>query len=123
MIQAYSLNKAVTADSFVPFDNVTIQKGFTATYASPTTIALNKCGVYMVSVDASAAAADTLQLYRDGIAVPQAQSTGTSPSFTTLVQVEKNNTPCPCTAPVNISVFNTTATTLANANIVVTKVC
>ena len=76
----------------------------------------------MVEVDATAAASTTLQLYKDGIAQPQAQSTGTNPSFTTLVQVPKNNTPCPCASPVSIQIVNTDATTLSNAHIVVTKV-
>lgn len=122
MLEAYSLNVTAAANSNVPFNSVTLEKGCTVTKPSADTINLNKCGVYMVEVDATAAASTTLQLYKDGIAQPQAQSTGTNPSFTTLVQVPKNNTSCPCTSPVSIQVQNTDATTLSNAHIVVTKV-
>ena len=124
MIQAYSLNVTVPADSSVPFNNVTLQKGCTAVLSGDSTIQLNKCGIYMVEVNASSAAAVTLQLYRNGVALPQAQSTGTSPSFTCLVQVSENNTCCPCSSPTTIQVKNagTASATLTDVNIVVTKV-
>ena len=123
MLEAYSLNVAVEADSYVPFNSTSIIKGCTATKPSADTINLNKCGVYMVSVDASAEASTTLQFYKDGVAQPQAQSTGLTPSFTTLVQVDKNNSCCACSSPVTIQVKNSTATTLTDANITVTKLC
>ena len=123
MLEAYSLNVAVEADSYVPFNSTSIIKGCTATKPSADTIDLNKCGVYMVSVDASAEASTTLQLYKDGVAQPQAQSTGLTPSFTTLVQVDKNNSCCACSSPTTIQIHNSTATTLTNANITVTKIC
>lgn len=123
MLEAYSLNVAVGADSAIPFNNVTLEKGCTAVLSSPGTIQLNKCGVYMVSVDGTAEAATTVELYKDGVAQPQAQSTGTTPSFVTLVQVDRNNCGCACSSPVNLQVMNTTATTFTNVNVVVTKVC
>lgn len=121
MLQAYSNNVEVTADGYVPFNAVSIEKGCTAVLTSPTSISLNKCGVYEVSVNATAAASTTLQLTKDGTLLPQAISTGTTPGFVTLVQVEKNNSCCPCSAPTVIRVANSTATTLTDANIVVTK--
>lgn len=121
MLEAYSLNVSVTADSPIPFNSTSLIKGCTVTKPSTDTINLNKCGVYMVSVDASAAASTTLQLYKDGVAQPQAQSTGLTPTFTTLVQVDKNNSNCPCASPTTLQVVNTTATTLTDCNIVVTK--
>lgn len=123
MLEAYSVNVAVEANSAIPFNSVSIEKGCTARLTSPTTIELNKCGVYMVAVDASSATATTIQLSKDSILQPQAQSTGTSPSFVTLVQVDKNNTCCACSSPVILQVINTTAATFTNANIVVTKIC
>ena len=123
MLEAYSLNTAVAADSAVPFNSVSLEKGCTARLASPNTIELNKCGVYMVSVDATAEASTTLQLEKDGILQPQAQSTGTTPSFVTFVQVGKNNSCCACSSPVTLRVMNTTATTLTNVNICVSKLC
>lgn len=123
MLEAYSLNVAVGADSAIPLNNITLEKGCTAVLSSPGTIQLNKCGVYMVSVDGTAEAATTVELYKDGVAQPQAQSTGTTPSFVTLVQVDRNNCGCACSSPVNLQVINTTATTFTNVNVVVTKVC
>lgn len=122
MLQAYSLNVTAAANSAIPFNNVTIEKGTTAILSAPGTINLNKAGVYMVSADASSATAATIQLSRDGVLQPQA----TSPSFTTLVQVSRNNCNCNCiTSPVVIRLVNPTAAaeTFTDANIVVTKIC
>lgn len=125
MLEAYSLNVTVATDSAVPFNNVTVEKGCTAVLNGVSTIELNKCGVYMVECHASSATASTIQLFKDGVALPQAQSTGTSPSFTTLVQVPTNNTSCCCSSPVTLQVKNTgsASATFTNANIVVTKIC
>lgn len=124
MLEAYSTNVAVAANAAIPFNNVTLEKGCTAKLSAPASIELNKCGVYMVAVDAVADAATTTQLYKDGVAQPQAQSTGTAVSFVTLVQVNRNNSDCNCcSSPVNLKVLTNTAVTFTNANIVVTKVC
>lgn len=122
MLEAYSLNIAVGANANIPFNSTTIQKGCTATKSAADTINLNKCGVYMVSVDCSASASTTIQLVKDGVLQPQAQSTGVSPSFITLVQVDHNNSCCACDSPTVIQVRNTTAVTLTDANITITKV-
>lgn len=123
MLEAYSTDLNVTANSFIPFNNVTVEKGCTAVLTSPATVSLNKCGVYMVNVGVSAAAAETIQLYKDGVAIPGATSTGTSPFFSKLVQVDRNNGPCACQSPTNIQVMAENATTLTDARITVTKVC
>ena len=123
MLESYSLNITVPANSAIPFNNDTIIKGCTATHSSPSTIELNKCGVYMVSFDGTAETATTVQLYKDGVAQAQAQSTGTTISFVTLVQVDHNNNNCCCTSPTLIRVMNTTAGTFTNANICITKIC
>lgn len=122
MIEAYSLNITAQANSPIPFNSTALQKGCTVTKPSADTFNLNKCGVYMVEVDVSAAASTTIQLYKDGVAQAQAQSTGTSPSFTTLVQVPHNNSNCPCASPTSIQIRNTVAGTLTDANIVITKI-
>ena len=78
----------------------------------------------MVSVDASAETAATIELSKNGLLQPQAQSTGTSLGFVTLVQVPTNNTYCCCSSPTVIQVMNTGAeATFTNVNVVVTKVC
>lgn len=123
MLEVYSLNVTAASDSAIPLNNVSYKKGCTATIEGASSIALNKCGVYMVSVDASSAAAATVQMYKNGIAQAQAQSTGTTPNFTTLVAVDENNTCCPCSAPTVIQFVNTGAeATFADFNVVVTKV-
>ena len=123
MLEAYSTNVTAEANSAIPFNSVSIEKGCTARLTSPTTIELNKCGVYMVECDVSASTSTTIQLSKDGVLQPQAQSTGNSPSFTTLVQVDKNNSYCACSSPTVLRVINTVAGTLTDANITVTKVC
>lgn len=121
MLEAYSTNLAIAANVNIPFNSTTVLKGCTATHPSPDTFNLNKCGVYMVAVSVSAEANTTIQLYKDGVAQLQAQSTGDTPSFVTLVQVDKNNSCCPCSSPTTIQIMNSTATTV-DANIVITKV-
>ena len=122
MLEVYSTDLEITADTFVAFQNVSVKKGSTAELTGTGTIELNKCGVYMVSVDASASVATSLQLYKNGIAQPQAQGTGTTPSFITLVQVPENNCCCPCTSGVTLQVMNSTEAVLSNVNCVVTKI-
>ena len=125
MLEAYSLNVTAAASSPFALNNVTIQKGCTATLNGVGTIQLNKCGVYMIAVNGSAAAASTIQLTRNGVLQPQAQSTGTSPAFTTLVQVPTSNSNCCCSSPTVVQVLNPmdAAETLTSLNVVVTKVC
>ena len=124
MLQAYTLNATVPAGSAIPFNNVTLVKGCTAELNGVSTIELNKCGVYMVECDCSSATAATIQLYQDGVALPQAQSTGTSPSFTSLVQVKENNSCCACTSPTVLQIKNptTASETFTDVNVVITKV-
>lgn len=123
MLEAYSLNATVTPLAPIPFNSASLVKGCTAVLASPTTIELNKRGVYAVTFNGTAAASDTVQLYKDGVAQPQAQSTGTSLGFSTLVQVDRDNSTCCCASPVTLQVISTLAATLTDANITVTKVC
>lgn len=123
MIQVYSTNITVAANTAIPLNNVAFKKGCTAELNGTSTISLNKCGVYMVSFDASSATSTTVQLFVNGVAQPQAQATGTNPSFVTLVSVGENNTCCPCSAPTVIQFMNTGAeATFTDFNVVVTKV-
>ena len=121
MLEAYSNSVALEANSYIPFNSTSLIKGKTVTKPSVDTINLNKCGVYMVSCNVSATESTTIQLYKDGVAQPQAQSTGTNPTFTTLVQVDHDNSCCPCSSPVSIQIMNTTAGTVST-NIVITKI-
>lgn len=135
MLETYSQNIEVTTGSTIPLNNVSIQKGCTATKTAPATIQLNRCGVYMVSLDASAlatAAGDiVIQMTKNGILQPQAITTATgtttateSMSFETLVQVSENNSCRCCDSPTLIQFVNSgTGVTLSNINVVVTKIC
>ena len=123
MLEAYSTNVAVAADAAIPFNNVVIQKGNTAVLSGAQTVELNKCGVYMVEVDGTASASTTVQMTKNGVVQPQAQSTGTAFGFQTLVQVPRSNTSCCCSSPTLIQFTADAAVTLTNVNVVVTKVC
>lgn len=123
MLEVYGTNITVEANSPLAFEGTSVKKGCTAVLESPSTIQLNKCGVYMVAFDASAAAENTIQMYKDGVVQLQAQSTGTNPSFVTLVQVDHSNTNCCCSSPVNLTFVPTAAGTLTNVNVAVTKIC
>ena len=122
MLEVYSTDVDVAANAVIPFQNVSLKKGCTAELSGTGTIKLNKCGVYMVECDASAEASTTIQLYKDGVAQPQAQSTGGTPAFTTLVQVPENNSCCPCASGVSLQIINETAVTFTDVNVVVTKI-
>ena len=123
MLQAYSINLTATANAPIRFNNVTTEKGCTTRLNSDATIQLNRKGVYMVSFNGVSSADTTVQLYKDGIAQPQAQSSGTTLGFLTLVQVDRDNCDCCCSSPVNLQIMNTDAVTFDDANVVVTKVC
>ena len=135
MLDAYSVNIDVTANSPIPFNNIKIQKGCTAVLSAPSTIQLNKAGVYEVTVDASAtgtAAGDlTIELVKAGIVQPQGQAIATLAegstvplSFTSLVQVSQNNTCRCCDSPTILQVMsNDVDVTYPIVDITVTKIC
>ena len=124
MLEAYTLNTTVAAGAAIPFNNVSIEKGCTAKLSAPASIELNKCGVYMVAFDGVAGTSTTVQLLKDGVAQPQAQSTGTVVGFTTLVQVDKNNCNCNCcSSPTVLRLTSSAAATFTNVNVCVTKIC
>lgn len=135
MIEGYSSNVTVEENSTIPFNNITINKGSTAVFASPATIQFNKCGVYSVHFSGSAApTADgdvTVQLSKNGVLQPQALTTFTGTigdnntlDFHTLVQVTENNTNCCYSSPTVIQFMNTGETAdFVIAKVTVTKVC
>lgn len=122
MLEAYSISTEVGALSPIPLTNVSVKKGCTAVLSGTSTIQLNKCGVYMVSLDAVAGTSTTVEMLKNGVEQPQAQSTGTTLGFTTLVQVQENNCGCACSSPTTLQFMNETAATFDNINVVVTKI-
>ena len=136
MLQAYSSNLTLAANTAYPFNNIVIDKGCAENLSAPASIQLNKRGVYLVEVDGyctgDAAGAGTTQLYVNGVAQPQAISSYTAATtsisdfgFKSLVQVTANNCPCNCIAsPTVLQVMNGDVDlTDAHINIVVTKIC
>lgn len=135
MLQAYSSNIDVAANAVCPLNSAVIDKGCAETLAGAGTIELNRCGVYLVECDGfcepAAAGLVSFQLYKNGVAQPQAISsfTGTTTNvgafgFKTLVQCASNNTNCCCTSPTNLQIMTgDTAVTGLHINVCVTKIC
>ena len=134
MLQAYSSNLTVTANTYFPFNNVTIDKGCAEKLSGPSSIELNQRGVYLVEVDGFgtgvSAGTGTIQLYVNNVAYPQALSSYPSSSgdvsnfsFKTFVQVAENNCNCNCiSSPTVLQVFGDNDLTEAHINTVVTKI-
>ena len=136
MLQVYSNNLTVEANSVFPFDNVVVDKGCAETLSAPATIQLNQRGVYLVEMDGFAmpdsVAETSVQLYINSVPQPQAISTFTGASvtsattfgFKTFVKVTENNCPCNVLAgPTTLQFMNgETALTDAHINVVITKI-
>lgn len=135
MLQAYSTNININADTAIPFNNVVVDKGCAETLLAPASIQLNQRGVYLVEVDGfgtgAAAGEGTVQLYVNGVQQAQAISSFTAAAatisnfgFKTFVRVAENNCPCNCvSSPTTLQVFNgAAALTEGHINIVVTKI-
>lgn len=136
MLQVYSTNLAVDANTVFPFNNVVVDKGCAEALSAPATIQLNKMGVYLVEMDGfatpEAATEVSVQLFVNGVAQPQAISSFVPASITdartfgfkTLVRVLENNCNCNClTSPTTLQFVNgTTAISDAHINVVITKI-
>ena len=120
MLEVYSNNIEVAAQAPIQLNNVSLLKGTSSLLQGVSTIQLNKCGVYEVTISATATAGTagviSIQLEKDGVLQPQAMVATTAADlttqyalgFTTLVQVTHNNVPnCVCSTPTNIEFINT----------------
>ena len=132
MIQTYSNNVDVSANSSIPLKNLTIFKGFSTTKEGDT-ILLNKCGVYKVEVDGSVTVPSggsvTIQLEVNNVLQSDAFSTVTAVAsqvipfnFDKLLQVPFSNTPSPCASPTSVKIISNVAATYNNVNVIVTKI-
>lgn len=130
MLQVYSIAQTLTNNTYVNFINKTVEKGCTSIQLTPNTVQLNKSGVYMIycnaNVTAAAAGDAQIQLYRNGVVVPEAKSISTAAAdstvplyFTTLVRVQNV---C-CKEPVVIQVMYTGPEATGDTNLCVTKLC
>ena len=104
MLQVYSIAQTLTNNTYVNFINKTVEKGCTSIQLTP----------------------NTVQLYRNGVVVPEAKSVSTAAAdstvplyFTTLVRVQNT---C-CQEPVVIQVMYTGPEATGDTNLCVTKLC
>lgn len=144
MLQVYSNNLTVTVPAdgvvFIPFNNIAKDKGCDSFLSAPSTVQINRQGVYDVHVNASispSVAGDyILQLYVNGVAQPEAfaRFTGVadsyeSLSFEDLVTVAKGNCNCCYSSPTLLqvgisSVGDVTGDVdIANITQLVTRIC
>ena len=136
MLQVYSDNLTVAANTAFPFNNVVVDKGCAETLNAPATIQLNQRGIYLIEMDGyaspSATTEVTIQLIVNGVAQPQAISSFMSADetdikafgFKTFVRVLENNCQCNCLAsPTSLQFMNgETALDDAHINVVITKI-
>lgn len=136
MIQVSSSNLTVPAATTYTLSNVSINKGCAERMSGSNAIALEKRGIYLVEADGyctpSAAGTVLTQLYVNGVAQSNAQSSFTGETttignwaFKTLVQVSENNCNCNCYTNPTILQFMNGETAIGSAyiNVVVTKIC
>lgn len=136
MLQVYSSNLAVTANTVFPFNNVVLDKGCGEALSAPATIQLNQRGIYLVEMDGfatpEAATEVSIQLMVNGVLQPQAITSFVPASvtdtrtfgFKTFVRVLENNCNCNClTSPTTLQFMNgDTDITDAHINVVITKI-
>lgn len=136
MIQVYSDGLTVAAGASIPLNNVTYDKGCSATLAGGT-ILLNKRGVYLVEVDAYGSVADAgdfgVQVAVNGAPRLDAINLSTtavgdltSVKTQCYVTVAQSDCPCNCTsAPTTVQLINPSdvGATGAHYNVSVSKLC
>ena len=136
MLEAYSKNQTIPATTgILPFNSITLKKGCTAELNGVSSIQLNKCGVYEITLNinglASTAGDVIVAMTKNGVAQPQATRSlvdqtiteGFSLPITTLVQVKDNNSCRCCDAPTIIQFVNQGVAWVGDVNVVVTKLC
>lgn len=136
MLQVYSSNLAVDANTVFPFNNIVMDKGCGEVLSAPATIQLNKQGIYLIEMDGfatpEAATEVSIQLVVNGIAQPQAITSFVPAAITdtrtfgfkTFVRVLQNNCKCNClSSPTTLQFMNgDTALSDAHINVVVTQI-
>lgn len=131
MIEVYSQNVTVASGSAIPFNVVSLELGCSTRQNDATRVNLLKPGVYRITFNADVVASEvdevSVQLTRNGIAIPQAVAATTPASttavshlsFATLVRVKEA---CCCSMMNFVSVLNTgVEATFNNVDLVVTK--
>lgn len=136
MIQAYSSNLAVSANTPFSFNNVVVDKGCSVSLIGTQTFQINKRGIYLIEMDGfatpDAATAVSVQLYVNNVAQPQAISQFTPASvtderafgFKTFVRVADNNCQCNILSAPTVLQFMNGITDISDAhiNVVITQI-
>lgn len=136
MLQVYSTNIDINANSAIPFNNIVIDKGRAEVLAAPASIELNQRGIYMIKIDGfgtgAAAGTGVIQLYSNNVALPQGQTQFTTAAgdvinfgFNCLIQVPQNNCQCNCYSAPTVLQLRAGEQNLTDAyvNVIVTKLC
>lgn len=96
MLRTYSKNITISANTAIPFNVDKIEIGSSIKHSNASSINVEKPGYYMVTLDASvsgAAGLASIQLFADGVAIPDAIITETlvadsnaNVSFTSIIR-------------------------------------
>lgn len=132
MIEAYSNNITVAANSNIPFNNVKLLKGNYTTLQGVGTLQFNHCGVYHLTCNGSVTGTGDIliQLVKNGVIQQETVTPITGPAnsdipfaFDTFIQVP-NSGSCCCQAPVEVAINNAGIEATFNLiDVKVTKVC
>ena len=127
MLRTYSKNITATANTAIPFNTDKINVGSSIKHPTSTNITINRPGYYLVTLDISytgEAGLTTIQLYADGVAIPDAVINATivadsynDNSFTTIIKANKGN----IGENVTLTVVPTTALTISSVALGVSR--
>lgn len=134
MIEVYSSNQVVATGSSIPLSDVALKRGKSVSLQGASSILLNTCGIYEVTVNASAISSEatgtvSMALVKNGVIQEHTTVTQTvynatgihNLSLTTLVQVDTVGCNC-CSQPTAIAIQNTGSEATFDIDVVVTKV-
>lgn len=128
MLRTYSKNITATANTAIPFNVDKINIGSSIKHPTSTNINVDRPGYYMVTLDVSftgTAGLTSIQLYADGVAIPDAIITTTivadsysDCSFTTIIKANRGN----LTENVTLTIVPTADLTVSNIALGVNRV-
>lgn len=135
MLEVFSSNVTVASGASIPLNNILLLKGCSAALSGANSITFNKCGIYLVTVNANATSADatgevSIQLAKNGVlqAIPSSETVASTTaihalSFTALVQVPGNSSKCDrCSVPTTITIENVGNAATIDLNVTVTAI-
>lgn len=97
MLTAYSTNQTVAAGASIPLNNIVVETGCSTKLVAPSTIKLNRSGVYSVTANAASTTAAPIALSYNGITMTNTvMPAGESTSFKTYIPAFGENNTCRC---------------------------